>query len=119
MTRLKSILKTFNFWNEVISIPVGLAAFYFYPLLAMQLEDNPAVWGVGTMQKFVFAFALCSIANGFGGLMVKLVVPNIFKFKDNEFEFAFSQLTSFQKCVLLYLWFLAYFFMFVLSATAL
>lgn len=109
----------FRWWNEIISIPLGLLAFFGFPYLAMQLEDNPAVWGVGTLQKLVFAFALFAIANGFGGLFVKLVVPNIFKFKDDAFEFAFTQLTSFQKCVLLLLWFAVYFYGFILAATAL
>lgn len=105
--------------NEIISIPLGICAFYFYPHAALLLEDNPAVWGVGTLQKLVFAFALFAIANGFGGLFVKLVVPNIFRFKDNEFEYAFTQINSFQKCVLLLLWFAVYFFGFLLAATAL
>lgn len=119
MTRLKSLLKRFNWWNEIVSIPVGLAAFYFYPFLAMQLEDNPAVYGVGALQIIVFAFALSAIASGFGGIFVKVIVPNIFRFKDNEFEYAFTTLTSYQKCVLLLLWFAVYFFGFILSATAL
>lgn len=118
---MKIIKKIINWpWlNEVISIPVGLVAFYFYPLIAILLEDNPAVWGVGALQKIVFAFALVSVANGFGGLLVKLVVPNIFGFKNNEFNKAFSNITDFQKCVLLFLWFSVYFLGFILSATAL
>lgn len=112
-------MKHFNWWNEIISIPLGLLAFWAYPYFAMTVEDNPAVWGVGALQKFVFAFALCSIANGFGGLLVKLVVPNIFNFKDGEFEQAFTEITPFQKCALLLLWFAVYFFGFILSATAL
>lgn len=105
--------------NEFISIPLGIVTFIFYPEIAMLIEDNPAVWGVGTLQKLVFAFALFALANGFGGLFVKLVVPNIFKFKDNEFEYAFSQITSFQKCLLLLVWFAVYFFGFLIAATAL
>lgn len=112
-------MKRFKWLNEIVSIPLGLLAFWAYPYFAMQAEPNPAVWGIGTLQKIVFAFALCSIANGFGGLLVKLVVPNIFRFKDNEFEFAFTTTTPFQKCVLLLVWFAVYFFGFILAATAL
>jgi len=108
----------FRWWNEVVSIPIGLIAFYFYPDLALLLENKPAIWGVGTLQKFVFAFSLVSIANGIAGLLVKLVVPNVFDFKDREFQTAFQDTTPFQKCVLLLLWFSAYFFGFILSATA-
>lgn len=122
MTRIKTFttrLTNWNWWNELISIPIGLAAFYFYPLLAVKLEDDPAVWGIGTLQKFVFAFALVSIANGVSGLLVKLVVPNIFGFKNDEFTQVFQDLTGFQKCILLYLWFLVYFLGFILAANSL
>lgn len=119
MTRLKSILSKFNFWNEVISIPVGLAAFYFYPLLAMQLEDNPAVWGVGALQKFVFAFAGMAIANGLGGLFIKLVFPNVFRFKDDSFEYSFTNLTHGQKCAFLLSAFAVYYLGYILLLTAL
>lgn len=103
----------------MISIPVGLAAFYFYPLLAMQLEDNPAVWGVGTLQKFVFAFAGIAIANGLGGLFIKLVFPNVFTFKDHAFEYSFNQLNPAQKCAFLLSAFSVYFLGYILLLTAL
>lgn len=112
-------IKNWSWLNEVISIPVGLVAFYLYPYLAIKLEDDPAVWSIGTLQKLVFAFALVSIANGIGGLLVKLVVPNIFGFKNGEFTESFLRLTDYQKCVLLYLWFLAYFLGFILAANSL
>lgn len=112
-------LKHFNWWNEFVSIPLGLLAFFYFPHFALLLEDNPAVWGVGTFQKFVFAFVLMALANGFGGLFIKLVVGNVFKFKNGYFDFAFNNCTDFQKCVLLLLWFAVYFFGFILSATAL
>lgn len=113
------MLKKLKWLNEIISIPIGIAAFILYPYLAMQIEDNPAVWGVGTLQKLVFAFALFNIANGLAGLTVKFVVPNIFNFKDDDFETAFLMTTPFQKCVLLLAWFAVYFFGYILSATAL
>jgi len=112
-------IKNWSWLNELISIPIGLIVFYLYPFIALKIEDDPAVWGIGTLQKLVFAFVIVSIANGLGGLLVKLVVPNIFGFKNDDFTKAFSKLTDFQKCVLLFLWFSCYFFGFILAVNSL
>lgn len=112
-------MKHFNWWNEIISIPLGIAAFYFYPHFAMLFEDNPAVWGVGTLQKFVFAFALVALANGFGGLYVKLVFPNVYTYKEDGFFKDYIDCTPFQRCVILIGIFTVYFWAFVAAASAL
>lgn len=112
-------MKRFPWLNEIVSIPLGLLAFWAYPYLAMSVEDNPAVWGVGTLQKFVFAFALVALANGFGGLYVKLVFPNVYEYKEDGFLKDYEDCTPFQRCVILIGIFTVYFWAFVAAASAL
>lgn len=102
-------MKRFPWLNEIISIPLGLIAFWAFPFFAMQAEDNPAVWGIGALQIIVFSFAYFNIANGLAGITVKIVIPNVFNYKQEKFEEDFDNCTPFQRSALLLGWFAVYF----------
>lgn len=103
----KRVLKFFINWNEIITIPIGIAIFYFAPMLMRLADPSAAGYDLGILHSILFAIAAMLIINGFAFLIMKITFPGIYKFIDEVLEeFLYrdsrvvSNLTQYQKCVI-------------------
>lgn len=105
-------------WHEIITIPTGIALFYFTPLLLRMVDPTSAGFDLGVLHSIVFAIAAMLIISGFAFIMIKVNFPSVFRFIDEVFEGNFYQqnlgnsinLSNYQKCVLSLLLFAIYLF---------
>jgi len=111
----KKFIRFMKNWHEIITIPVGIALFYFTPMLMRMLDPTSGGYDIGILHSVIFAIAAMLIINGFAFLILKFTFPGIYQFIDDVLEeFMFkdsrvvSNLTNYQKCVISLLVFALY-----------
>jgi len=113
-------------WHEIMTIPIGLAIFYFFPRLLRLMDPTAGAYDAGVLHSAIVAIAIMLILHGFVWLILKLTFPGVYKFLDDIFEEHILEnpglqpspterdkmfyLTTFQKCVLSIVLFAVYFF---------
>lgn len=117
--RISAFCSAFLWWNELISIPFGIALYLISPQLILAFEPYAAVYSAGTLQKLLFGLITVFIGNGLAWLGLKLALNVLFNYKNDEAEQSFKMLNPYQKWQLLSFWFALYFLGFILSVQAL
>jgi hypothetical protein len=94
-------------WHEIVSIPIGVAVFYYVPMLLRMLDPTSGGYDLGILHSVVFAMAAMLMIHGFAFLLLKVTFPGIYQFIDDILEhFMFkdsridANLTHYQKCVI-------------------
>lgn len=113
----KKFVKFLSNWNEILTIPIGIALFIIVPMLLRMLDPTSASYDLGVLHSIIFAIAAMLIIHGFAFVLLKISFPSVYKFIDEVFEEHFYQrqindfnLSTYQKCVLSLLLFAIYLF---------
>ena len=110
------LLKFIKQWNEILTIPLGIALFYFFPILLRTIDPVSASYDMGVLHTAIVAIAIMLILHGFAWILLKITFPGVFRFLDDVFESHVVRtdslqpspserdkmftLTTYQKCVL-------------------
>lgn len=73
-------------WNELLSIPIGVALFAFSPLLFRWIDPTAGTYDVGTLHAVVFAVAAFCVLKGAAWLTLRLDFPEIYRWLDDRME---------------------------------
>jgi len=112
----KQMVKFVSNWNELITIPLGFALFYFFPLLLRMIDPVAGCYDIGILHAAIAAISIMLIIHGFAWLLLRITFPGVYKYLDDTFETFiirsdslnsnptkrdhFLLLTTFQKCVI-------------------
>lgn len=113
---LKQTVKFVSVWNELLTIPLGFAMFYFFPLLLRMIDPVAGAYDIGILHTAIAAIAIMLIIHGFVWVILKITFPGIYKFLDDALEIHINKseslqstptdrdkiflLTTYQKCVI-------------------
>lgn len=73
-------------WNELFSIPIGVAIFALAPLLLHQIDPTSAAYDVGTLHAVLFAVAAFCILKGAAWLALRMDFPGVYRWLDDRME---------------------------------
>lgn len=73
-------------WNELFSIPIGVALFALSPALFRWIDPTAGTFDVGTLHAVVFAVAAFCVLKGAAWLTLWLDFPGIYKWLDDRME---------------------------------
>lgn len=96
-------IKFVSNWNEVLTIPLGFALFYFFPMLLRMIDPVAGGYDIGILHAAIAAISIMLIIHGFTWLLLKLTFPNVYYFLDTMLDELFkfdSTLNTLQKCVI-------------------
>ena len=96
-------IKFVSNWNEVLTIPLGFALFYFFPMLLRMIDPVAGGYDIGILHAAIAAISIMLIIHGFAWLLLKLTFPNVYYFLDTMLDELFkfdSTLNTLQKCVI-------------------
>ena len=96
-------IKFVSNWNEVLTIPLGFALFYFFPMLLRMIDPVAGGYDIGILHAAIAAISIMLIIHGFTWLLLKLTFPNVYYFLDTILDDLFkfdSTLNTLQKCVI-------------------
>lgn len=112
----KQIVKFVSNWNELLTIPLGFALFYFFPLLLRMIDPVAGGYDIGILHAAIAAISIMLIIHGFAWLILRLTFPGVYKYLDDVFETFITRtdsldikpterdhfllLTTFQKCAI-------------------
>lgn len=121
MKTLKKIIEFLANWNEFITIPLALLLWYLSPMLLRTLDPTAGVYDAGIFQVILFTVIQFLVYHGVAWIVFKITFPKAYKYFDNKFENAigepttvspeptgfdkFQKLTTWQKCVLVLVYF--------------
>ncbi len=110
-------------WNELVSIPLAVLLFWIGGSLIRFIDPTAGLFDAGIFQIIIFAVAAFLFLHGIAWIVLKLTFPKAYKFLDEIFEEEIDQssrlacnLTIYQKCVLVLLYFFGCLFAMVFLA---
>jgi hypothetical protein len=87
------VLKFFRTWNEVLTLPIALALWYFSPVILRSFDPTAAVYDAGVFQIILFGVIKFLIASFFAWLTIKLQWPKLYRMLD-EFDLSLNSAYS-------------------------
>jgi hypothetical protein len=114
-------------WNEFITIPLAIVFFWLGGAFIRLVDPTAGLFDAGIFQIIIFAIAAFLLIHGMAWIVLKITFPKAFRFFDEIFEEEIERLgndpvhpdvklTTYQKCVLILLYFLGCLFAMVLLA---
>jgi hypothetical protein len=110
-------------WNEFITVPLAFLLFWLGGFIIQWVDPTAGLFDAGIFQIIIFAVASFLFIHGVAWFVLKLTFPKAFKYIDYIFEEEIDlkninglQLTTYQRCVLILLYFSVCLFAMVLLA---
>ncbi|HUU40631.1 MAG TPA: hypothetical protein VMW42_06815 [Desulfatiglandales bacterium] len=114
-------------WNEFVSIPLAIVLFWIGGSLIRWLDPTAGLFDAGIFQIIIFAVAAFLFLHGIAWIVLKITFPKAYFFLDEIFEIEIERfenepipqewkLSTYQKCVLVLLYFFGCLFAMVLLA---
>ncbi len=82
-TRLWRFVKE---WNELFSIPIGLALFLFAPGVIRGFDGTAGAYDPSLLQAVVFGIAAFCMLKGSAWLLLRLDFPGLYQWLDDRLE---------------------------------
>ena len=110
-------------WNEFVTVPLAVVLFWLGGALIRWIDPTSGLFDGGIFQIIIFAIAAFLFLHGMAWIVLKITFPKAYRFLDDQFEEEMelspsvgTNLTIYQKCVLVLLYFFGCLFAMVLLA---
>jgi hypothetical protein len=82
---MEKFFKFLMSWNELLTIPLGLALWYYAPVIMRMsgFDETAGSYDGAVLMKIIFAIVAMAIISGFAWIFIKLAFPEVYKYLDN------------------------------------
>lgn len=110
-------------WNEFLTVPLAVLLFWLGGSFMRWIDPTAGLFDAGIFQIIIFAVAAFLFLHGIAWIILKITFPKLYRFLDEQFEKEMelsptvgTNLTTYQKCVLVLFYFFGCLFAMVLLA---